>query len=148
MTPEESITLHDMLDAAAKRYPVKALAEEVDKAESTLRNELVQQPGYKLGLVTAIKIMERTGDLAALDWIEAKLDRVAVPIPQYGPSQETELVNYAGKISKETGEVLTALAESMKIGKLSANERCLIRKETYEALKALAALWVRLKKSQ
>ena len=145
MTPEESVIVHDCLDVAAKRYPIKALAEEVDKAESTLRNELVQQPGYKLGLVTAVKIMERTGDLAALDWIERKLDRVAVPIPKHGPASETDLVNYAGKISRETGEVLSSIGLAMADGRLSGNERKLIKKETYEALQALAALWEHLK---
>lgn len=146
MTPEESTILHDFLDVAAKRYPIKALAEEVDKAESTLRNELTQQPGYKLGLVTAAKIMKRTGDLAALDFIERKLDRVAVPIPKHGPVSETDMIALAGKISAEAGEVLSSIGEAMEDGRLSVREREWIKKETYEALQALATLWVHLKK--
>ena len=47
--------------------PMRALCDELDKAESTLRNELTQQPGYKLGLKTAYLIMKKTRDLAALD---------------------------------------------------------------------------------
>ena len=50
----------DYLDVAAKRYPIKKLAFELDKGESTLRNELTQQPGYKLGLITALNIMKKT----------------------------------------------------------------------------------------
>ena len=55
----------DLLDSAAKSYPMKALADDIGKAESTLRNELTEQPGYKTGLRTAIKIWDKTGDSEA-----------------------------------------------------------------------------------
>ena len=67
----------DLLDIAAKNYPVKALAPEIGKAESTLRNELTQQDGYKLGLLTAYQILKITKDYRALDRLERLLGRVA-----------------------------------------------------------------------
>ena len=85
----------DFLDAVAKLYPIKKLAPELksrlthNKAESTLRCELNQQPGYKLGLVTAVMIMAKTrhlGSLAALDMIEAVFNRTALELPAVTPT--------------------------------------------------------------
>jgi hypothetical protein len=144
MTPEEAIVLHDFIDVSAKRYPLKSLAPLVNKAESSLRNELMQQSGYKLGITTAIEIMERTGDMSALDWIERRFDRVAVRIPTSSPTRENDLVSYAGKVARETGDVLIVLGASLADGHMTAEERTKIRDETYEALRALAALWVKM----
>ena len=144
MTPEEAIVLHDFLDVAAKRYPIKALAEDINKAESSLRNELVHQSGYKLGVVTAIEIMEKTGDLSAMDWIERRFDRVAVRIPTSAPTREEDLVTYAGRIARETGDVLVNLGAALADGRMTAEERHKIREETYEALRAIGALWVKI----
>ena len=70
--------LYDLIDSAAKRYPIKALAPEIDKAESTLRGELNRQPEHKLGLSTALLIIEKTWDSGgreALDKIEAEVEQ-------------------------------------------------------------------------
>lgn len=144
MTPDEAIVLHDFLDVAAKRYPLKALAPLVDKAESSLRNELMQQNGYKLGIVTAVQIMKLTGDFSALDWIERRFDRLAVRIPTSAPTREEDLVTYAGRIARETGDVLVNLGAALADGQMTAVEREKIKTETYEALRALGALWVKL----
>ena len=94
----------DLLDAASKQYPIKALAPEVGKAESTLRNELTQQEGYKLGLITTLLIMQKTGDLAALDRIEALFNRVAFVLPRSEPGNLAPLVKQVAGLSKEFGE--------------------------------------------
>lgn len=136
--------IFDHLDIAAKKYPIKALAAEMyDKAESTLRNELTRQPGSKLGLITAIDIMRRTGDFSALDDIEAMFDRVAIKIEKPEGSKKEWLLHMA-KIARESSHVVSNLAESMADGFLSANERKLCAKETYDAITALAALWHQL----
>jgi len=49
--------IYDLLDGAAKRYPVKVLDDDIRKRGSTLRNELNGQPRHKLGFHTALQIM-------------------------------------------------------------------------------------------
>lgn len=145
ISPDDALELIDMLDAAAKRYPIKALAGEVDKGESTLRNELTCQPGYKLGIVTSLRIMDKTRDLAPMDWIEERFDRVAVPIRGDAPASDGGLVNYVGKIAAETGDVLEALGQALLDHRITRAERAKLRKETYEAMRALATLWMHVK---
>ena len=40
------------------RYGIKKLAREMNKSESTLRNELTQQPGFKLGYADGMRILQ------------------------------------------------------------------------------------------
>ena len=123
----------DLLDSAAKRYPIKALAYELKselsqaKAESTLRNELNQQPGYKLGLVTAVQIMAKTGDLTPLDAVEALFNRTAFPLPDTVPGDLVPVLSHMGRVSKEFSEVLQEVSRAMEDHELSKAEieRCL-----------------------
>lgn len=147
MKDEEINQIYDALDVAAKRYPMKALADEMpDKAESTLRNELIRQPGYKLGLVTALVVMEKTGDISALDPILKIFNRVAVPLPpQMDDMKDADWFCYAGRIAVRTGEVLEVMGKALADGKLSPGERRMIQNEVYEARQVMAALWFKLK---
>lgn len=144
---EQIEQLFDDLDVAAKRYPIKALVCEIpDKAESTLRNELIRQPGFKLGLVTALWIILKTGDTTALDRIERMFDRVAVPIPEMEDVTASDLVRYAGEITGKTGEVLTSIGKAMNNDTMNAAQKGIIQEEAYEAMTALAGLWMFLKR--
>lgn len=105
--------LIDLLDAAAKQYPIKALCDEVGKAESTLRAELNRQPGYKLGITTAIQIMKHTRDLKALDLIEEMFNRAAFNIPDAAPRDPKPLMKMVANLSKEFSETIQSLAYSM-----------------------------------
>ena len=140
--------IFDRLDVAAKNFPVKALAAEMhDKAESTLRNELIRQPGYKLGLVTALEIMRMSGDLSALEIIESMFDRVGIPIDNSEKRKmgKANWLGHIGKVARESGDIISSLAESVKDGCLNDSERRLCRKECHDALCALASLWWELK---
>ena len=134
MTLQETLdNVIDRLDSAAKSYPIKALAPMIrgdltaSKAESTLRNELTQQPGYKLGLVTAIQILHHTGDLAALDAIETLFQRTAWAVPDVAGADPLPVMGHVGKLSKEFAEVVEACAQSLEDGCMEAKEidRCL-----------------------
>ena len=130
----------DQLDASAKAYPIKALAPEIrgdltaSKAESTLRTELNQQPGYKLGLVTAIQIMARTGDLSPLDTIETLFNRTALAVPEVDATDPVPVMAKAGRLSKEFSDVITLAAEAMSDGQLDAKEAALLTKEVDDLL--------------
>jgi len=116
----------DLLDIAAKNYPIKALANEIGKGESTLRNELTQQPGYKHGLITAILILKKTQDLRALDRIEALFDRVAFQLPRSDSEDMKPIMELVASISKEFGENIQELAKAIEDGKVTKKEarRC------------------------
>jgi len=112
----------DLLDIAAKGYPLKALAPEINKGESTLRNELTIQPGYKLGLNTTILILKKTNDLRALDLIEHMFDRVAFNIPDAKPNDMKSLIEMLAKISKEFGENMIETGKAMEDGTITRTE--------------------------
>jgi hypothetical protein len=131
--------LIDLLDSAAKRYPIKALASELsphkrsDKAESTLRGELNRQPGHKLGLITAILIMKKTGDLQALDRIEGMFYRVAFVLPPSIPNT-LDVIELLGRITKKVGEHMAGMAERIKDGTVDVREAADGIKEVFEAV--------------
>ena len=105
--------LIDLLDVAAKEYPIKALCDEVGKAESTLRAELNRQPGYKLGIITAIMVIKKTGDLRPLDFIEEMFNRTAFEIPDAVPADPKPLMKMVANLSKEFSETIQSLAYAM-----------------------------------
>lgn len=130
----------DRLDAAAKAYPIKALAPKIrgdlsaSKAESTLRNELNQQPGYKLGLITTVQIMAETGDLAPLDTIETLFGRTAWTIPTVENTDPVPIMAKAGRLSKEFSEVIETAARAMADGRLDRDETDQLLKEVEDLL--------------
>lgn len=129
----------DLLDAAAKFHPIKALAEEIGKAESTLRNELTGQPGYKLGLRTSLLILKKTGDLRALDEIEAMVGRVAFAVPRASGSM-APVMELAAAAMRELGEDMKEIGQAMADGVITPKEagRCIA--EIDETIAALARL--------
>jgi hypothetical protein len=102
-------------------------------------------PGAKLGVEDFVHLTGAT-DTAALDYIEQAFGRVAVPIPtQDHQANNTQWYNHIARISKETGECISVLATALADGDVSKREVAHCMQETYEAIKALAALWVKLK---
>ncbi len=133
----------DLLDAAAKSYPLKALAPEIGKAESTLRNELTEQLSYKLGLRTAFQVWKKTGDLKSLDRIERLLGRVAYSLPKPS-SNPAKLMELAGALAKEFGEHVQILGLSLSDGEVDAKEAKLCLRELRELIEAAVRLQAHL----
>lgn len=133
-------TVIDLLDVAAKEYPIKAIAPEMGKSESTLRNELTQQEGYKLGLITAYQILKITGNLRALDRIEHLLGRVAFPIPIAKSKDMPAVMQMVSKISKEFGDHMHTMATAMEDGIITRQEAIECRKELEDVIAASAEL--------
>lgn len=134
----------DLADVAAKNYPIKALAPEIGKAESTLRNELTQQEGYKLGLVTFFQILKRTKDYRALDRLEKLLGRVAFEVPNVSLTDIPTLMQLVGDISREVGEHMSAMGVAMSDGRLDRDEIRDCVKELTDVIRAAARLKVYL----
>ena len=136
----------DQLDIAAKRYPIKALAPKINgtisesKAESTLRCELNQQPGYKLGLVTAIQIMQITGDTTALDRIEEVFGRVAFKLPKTDACGAVPLMKLVSQVSREFGEAVEEVAAALEDGRFTKGEAANCLKETRDLIRVAVQL--------
>lgn len=130
--------LIDLLDAAAKQYPIKALCDEVGKAESTLRAELNRQPGYKLGLITAIMVMKKTGDLGPLDFIEEMFNRTAFEIPDAAPGDPKPLMKMIANLSKEFSETIQSLA--FAIDQMSEGGEAIVKSEAKQCRKEIKDL--------
>jgi len=126
----------DVLDVSAKKYPMKALAPEIGKGESTLRNELTQQDGYKLGLLTTILIMTKTGDLTALDLIERHFNRVAFPVPRSKSDEPAPIMRLVSRLTVEFGEHMRAMAEALDDGVIDQSEARECLKELEDILEA------------
>lgn len=136
----------DLLDAAAKRYPIKALCDRIGKAESTLRNELTQIDNYKLGLKTAILIMRETGDLKALDRIEALFNRIAFAIPTCDKCDMIPVLRLAGKMMQEFGEHTQAMANALMDGRITRAEAEICLKELNDVLASCIELKAHLER--
>lgn len=130
--------LIDLFDIAAKEYPIKALCDEVGKAESTLRAELNRQPGYKLGIITAIMIMKHTQDLKPLDLIEEMFNRTAFEIPDAAPRDPKPLMKMVASLSKEFSETIQALAFSMD--QISEGGEAIVKSEAKQCRKEVRDL--------
>ena len=136
----------DRIDAAAKRYPIKKLASELNKAESTFRNELTQQPGYKLGFWDAVMAIRKTGDLSPLDMVEEELfGRVCMVLPVADITNPAPLLRLMADVSREFGEDLAALSETWKNGSVNPEKikRCL--KENRDLIKKCLEIEANLK---
>jgi len=136
----------DPIAAAAKKFGMKTLAWEMDKAESTFRNELSQQPGYKLGLITAIRIMQATGDLAALDRMEELFGRAAYRLPRAKGDEMKPVMQMIGRTAREYGEQMEALGAAIADGVISRKEAQKCLKETEDVINALVEIKAFLEK--
>ena len=111
-----------------KAIPMKKIAPLVKghlsgaKAESTLRNELNGQPGYKLGFHTAVLIMLITKDITVLDMLEKMFGRVAFTLPVHSGTVSNEFLKLVAKISKEFSETLTAHRKPWRTNRLQCHE--------------------------
>lgn len=145
ITQEQLQGIVDALDVAAKDFPIKALAGEIFKGESTLRGELNGQPGHKLGLTTALLILCRTGDLEALDRIEETFGRVAFRIPETRHDMLGEIWELAGRLAKEFGEHVQALGGAVMDGQVDPQEAKACLRELKDVLSAAVELQAHLR---
>jgi hypothetical protein len=113
----------DLLDIAAKSYPLKALAPDIGKAESTLRNELTQQEGYKLGLITTYQILKYTKDYRALDRLNNLLGRVSFEIPKVAIQTDMpSLLQMMADLTIGFGEQMASMGKALSDGVINKEE--------------------------
>ncbi len=100
----------------------------------------------KMGVEDFVYFLAVT-DLDPLDYIEELFDRVAVPIP-HSPADNKKWLCHISEITRQASEAVAQLATTIDAkGDMHVEDCPDCRRETYEALQALAALWAKLKGS-
>jgi hypothetical protein len=141
-------TLKDCLYRTIHRNqkPLKQIAEEIDMAISYLtRSALPDQDesetgcGVRFPLKKLVPIIRSTGDFCVLDFIEQSLGRVAFKLPA-GENTTKEIFHLSLTSVKEFGELMSELDASFMDGRITDKEKIKIRKEGYEAIKAIMTL--------
>ena len=148
MTIFNPTVLLDMLFRTPTRTgkTLRSISDEIGVDEKYLSRQLNPfDTSAKMGIVDFIYMLSVT-DLKPLDYIETIFDRVAVPMKLKNVLKREDWLKHIAKISKETGEAVSALSGSLaNDGKLDAEDVKRCKKETYEALQVLASLWKDLK---
>lgn len=103
---------------------VQGMALMLGKSYETFRKELSGAPGYKLGLMDAVRVMTRSGDFRVADAIESELDRYAMPLPtsDLHVDGRRQLADHLVSLSKEFGDVLQAATERAADADVSDND--------------------------
>lgn len=129
----------DAIRLMVKCYPggVEALAVMCGKSGETLRKEIAEAHGYKLGVIDACTISEACIRVDSLH-AHAYANSVAVncggfvQLPVRGPSGNVH--GSAAGLVKECADVTIAIAAAMQDGDISENDRKAIERELRELL--------------
>ncbi|PZP97519.1 MAG: hypothetical protein DI587_17120 [Variovorax paradoxus] len=134
------------MDAAAdvvSDYPggAASLAPRVDKAPSTLNQEVNgTTPMAKLGLVTAVKLTKRTGDLRILLAFAAECGQMCVPLPEALDIDGDDCVRAAIAAAQEFGELMAEVNAARADGRTTDNELERVTRSVGELTRALHGL--------
>jgi len=136
--------IHDSCNRVGKY--LRTLANDMAVDEKYLSRQLNPlDDGAKLGIVDFVYVLANT-DLKALDYINSIFDRVAIPMKTKNIQKREDWLMHIAGVSKEVGEATAEIARSLaNDGELDYEELKRCKKESYEALQALAALWQDLK---
>jgi hypothetical protein len=134
----------DAIRLMARHYPggIDALAVLCGKSGETLRKEVATAHGYKLGVLDACTISEAC-IRARSEHCHAYVNAVASNSGGYvqlQPDQVKPTGNIHGDAAglvKETADVVQAIAEAMKDGVVSENDRKAIEKELRDLLEQI-----------
>lgn len=141
----------DILDAAynvVHDYPggPDSLGPRVGKNPVTLSHEVRQTGGAKLGLHTAEKLTQRTGDLRILQAFAANCGQMLVALPVLPEGVADDCMERLAVSAREFGELCTEVATDLADGVISDNELARIEKASGELVASVHALGVALAK--
>ncbi|KQP37569.1 phage regulatory CII family protein [Pseudorhodoferax sp. Leaf274] len=134
-----------VLDAAfnvVSDYPggAASLAPRIDKAASTLTQEVNGTPQAKLGLATAVKITQRTGDLRILLAFAGACGQMLLPLPEGLDVDDDDCMRAATSAAREFGELMTEVMAARADGRTTDNELDRVTRSTGELMRALHQL--------
>jgi hypothetical protein len=99
-----------------------ALAPRVGKNSTTLSHEVSGTGAAKLGLLTAEKITQRTGDLRILACFAANCGQMLVPLPGAGDAKGDACMVHLADVIEGFGKLCRETAVDLADGKINDNE--------------------------
>jgi hypothetical protein len=126
-----------VMDAArnvAEDYPggARAVAARIDKNETTFSHELNETGGAKLGLVTAVKMTNRTKDLRILNAFAAEAGCMVLPLPEALNVDGNDAMHLVSRLAGEFNDVVQRFVSAVGDGEVTGNEVEAIRREWSE----------------
>ena len=120
-----------------------ALARAIDKNHWTFLHELKETGSAKLGLMTALKMTRRTGDLRVLLAFAAECGQMCLPLPDSLEQSGDECMSALSSLVRESGDVCQELCKALGTdGDINDNELASIQREGGELMAALQKLMV------
>jgi hypothetical protein len=143
-------SLKEALHNCIHRHPrlsVAAIAEAVGMSESYLyRAALPDQDtdgdnasGVRFPIKNLVPLIAITGDTGPLDYIEAAIGRVGVPLPDTGDGID-KITTAAIDASADFGAMMSSVRTSLADGIITAEEKELISEAAWRALRTIAAI--------
>lgn len=125
----------DVAYRAAQHYPggAAALAVRMGKSASTLQKELRGDPGYKFGLLDAETLDAFVGGHPILNRQARDAGFMLLPLPSVDAAGEC-MLQAIGQVTREMGEYITAVGESLTDGVVSDNELARCQQELGELI--------------
>lgn len=136
------MSLTDAAYNLAQDYPggAASLAPRVGKSASTLSHELKNVGTAKLGLETAKKMTDLSGDLRILAQWNADAGQMMIPLPSDLPLIAGECAVRMAATIKEFGDFLQEVAGDLADGSITDNELARINRESGHLMVRLHAL--------
>jgi hypothetical protein len=120
-----------------------ALARAIDKNHWTFLHELSGTGTAKLGLLTALKMTRRTGDLRILLAFAAEFGQMCLPLPESLAQSGDECMTALSAVMRESSDVCQELCKALGTdGDINDNELADIRREGGELMAAVQKLLV------
>lgn len=110
------------------------LARAIDYNPTTLSHEVKRQGGAKLGLATAVKMTQRSGDMRILNAFAAECGAMVVLLPEALDVAGDRTMQDLSALAKEFGDVVQAAAGALADGSVNANELAEVRRQWSELL--------------
>lgn len=120
-----------------------ALARAIDKNHWTFLHELNETGSAKLGLLTALKMTRRTGDLRILLAFAAECGQMCLPLPDSLAQSGDECMSALSGVMRESSETCQVLCKALGTdGDINDNELDEIRREAGQLMAAVQRLLV------
>ena len=136
----DTTLVEQALKATVKNYPggAQALGERLDKAVGVLSNEInPDQPGHKLGLLDAIRIMHLCRDFRILEALNACLNHSVINLGDFSTTSDSSLLDIYARWHAEIGDVAKEVSGALENKRLSREDFHRIRKESIEQVRWL-----------
>lgn len=127
----------NVMDAArnvAEDYPggAKALALRIDKNHNTFSHELKETGDAKLGLLTAVKISDRTGDLRILNAFAEAMGCMVLPLPAALAVDGSDAMQLVSSLAGEFNDVIQSFVGAIKDNQVKGHQLADIRRQWAE----------------